>query len=57
MGVAEVERFEELGRGLMGLIRLWKSVEKRERRVGSEYLAVNGVLKPRLGALATRRRD
>ena len=28
MGVAEVERFEGVGRGVIGLIRLWKCVEK-----------------------------
>jgi len=28
MGVAEVERFEGVGRGVMGLIRLRKCVEK-----------------------------
>jgi len=28
MGVAEVARIERAGRGLMGLIRLWKGVEK-----------------------------
>jgi hypothetical protein len=28
MGVAEVERIEGVGRGVMGLLRLWKWVEK-----------------------------
>jgi hypothetical protein len=28
MGVAEVEKFEGVGRGVMELIRLWKCVEK-----------------------------
>ena len=28
MGLAEVERFEGVGRGVMGLLRLWKCVEK-----------------------------
>jgi hypothetical protein len=30
MRVAEVERFEGVGRGVMGLLRLWKCVEKSE---------------------------
>lgn len=30
MGVAEVARFEGVGRGVIGLIRLWKCVEKSE---------------------------
>jgi hypothetical protein len=28
MGVAEVEAFEGVGRGVTGLLRLWKCVEK-----------------------------
>ncbi len=32
MRVAEVERIEGVGRGVMGLIRLWKCVEKGEGR-------------------------
>jgi len=36
MVVAEVEEFEGVGRGVIGLIRLWKCVEKGEKRVGSE---------------------
>jgi hypothetical protein len=36
MGVAEVERFEGVGRGVMGLLRLWKCVEKCARKVGSD---------------------
>jgi len=38
MGVAEVEGFEGVGRGVMGLVGLWKCVEKweRQRVVNSE---------------------
>jgi hypothetical protein len=32
MGVAEVEGFEGVGRGVMSLLRLWKCVEKWERQ-------------------------
>jgi hypothetical protein len=35
MRLAEVEGFEGVGRGVMGLIRLWKFVEKCERRVST----------------------
>ena len=35
MRVAEVVGIEGVGRGVMGLLRLWKRVEN-ERRVGSE---------------------
>jgi hypothetical protein len=31
MGVTEVEEFEGVGWGVMGLLRLWKCVEKWER--------------------------
>ena len=37
MVVAEVERFEGVGRGVIGLMRLWKCVEKCERKVGSGW--------------------
>jgi hypothetical protein len=33
MGVREVEGFEGVGRGVMGLLRLWKSVEKAEEKI------------------------
>jgi hypothetical protein len=33
MGVAEVARFEGVGWGLMGFLRLWKAVEKRSRGI------------------------
>jgi hypothetical protein len=33
MGVAEVEGFEGVGRGVMGLLRLWKFVEKVEEKI------------------------
>jgi hypothetical protein len=36
MRVAEVERFEGVEWGLMGLLRLWKSVEKWGEAVSSE---------------------
>jgi hypothetical protein len=36
MRVTEVERFEGVRRGVIGLIRLWKSVEKWEKTVSSE---------------------
>jgi hypothetical protein len=36
MGVAEVERFEGVGRGVMGLLRLWKCVGE-SKAVRSEY--------------------
>ena len=33
MGRREVERFEGVGRGVMGLLRLWKCVEKLEEEM------------------------
>jgi hypothetical protein len=36
MRVAEVEEFEGVGRGGMGLVRVWKCVEKWGEAVGSE---------------------
>ena len=36
MGVGQVEGFERVGRGVMGLLRLWKCVEKWEKKVSSE---------------------
>jgi hypothetical protein len=33
MGVGEVEGFEGVGRGVMGLLRLWKCVEKSEEEM------------------------
>jgi hypothetical protein len=35
MGQMEVERFEGVERGLMGLLRLWKCVEKWGEAVSS----------------------
>ena len=32
MGLAEVERFEGVGRGVIALLRLWKCMEKSEAR-------------------------
>jgi hypothetical protein len=34
MGVAEVEGFEGVGRGVMDLLRLWKCVEKSRHTLG-----------------------
>jgi hypothetical protein len=34
MRVAEVEGFEGVGRGVMGLLRLWKCVEKWGKNSG-----------------------
>jgi len=41
---AEVERFEGVERGVMGLLRLWKCVEKWEEKVSSGWwvLSRNG---------------
>ncbi len=36
MEVAEVEKFEGVGRVVMGLSRLWKCVEKWRKAVSSE---------------------
>jgi hypothetical protein len=36
MGLAEVEGLEGVARGMIGLLRLWKSVEKCEKKVCSE---------------------
>ncbi len=36
MGWAEVARIEGVGRGVMGLLWLWKCVEKWEEEVSSE---------------------
>jgi len=33
MGLAEVEEFEGVGRGVIGLIRLWKCVENSKPQV------------------------
>jgi len=33
MGVAEVEGFEGVGRGVMGLLWLWECVEKSEEEM------------------------
>jgi len=33
MGVAEVERREGVGRGVMGLLWLWKFVKKAEEKI------------------------
>jgi len=41
MGVAEVQGFEGVGRRVIGLIRLWKCVEKWEEAVSSEYWVVS----------------
>jgi hypothetical protein len=41
MRVAEVAGFEGVGRGVMGLLRLWKCVEKWEKRVSSEQWVVS----------------
>ena len=49
MGVAEVERFEGVERGVIGLIRLWKFVEKGEKEVGGEEWVVDRGVKARLG--------
>jgi hypothetical protein len=38
---AEVERFEGVERGVMGLSRLWKCVEKRGVAVSSEWWVVS----------------
>ncbi len=35
MSVEEVEGFEGVGRGVMGLLPLWNCVEKREEEVSS----------------------
>ncbi len=35
MGVAEVEGYERVGRGVMGLLRLWKGLEKWGGEVSS----------------------
>jgi hypothetical protein len=41
MGGGEVEGFDGVGRGLMGLVRLWKCVEKWGETVSSEAWAVS----------------
>ena len=57
MGLAEVEGFEGVARGVIGLLRLWKSVEKCEKKVNSEQWVVSRGLKPGLGAPVTRRKN
>jgi hypothetical protein len=52
MGVAEVEGFKEVGRGLTYLIRLWKRVEKSSAPMGRKRGQSNPktqVQKPNLG--------
>lgn len=39
MRAAKVERFEGVGRGVMGLLRLWKCVKSRRRGPGDELRA------------------
>jgi len=41
MGLVEVEGFEGVGRGVIGLVRLWKCVEKCKKKVSSEQSVVN----------------
>jgi len=37
MSVEEVERFERVGRGVMGLVRLWKSVENSKTQTENRH--------------------
>jgi hypothetical protein len=41
MTVAEVGRFEGVGRGVMGLLRLWKCAEKRGEEVSRGWRVGN----------------
>jgi hypothetical protein len=52
MRLEEVERFEGVGRGVIGLLWLWKCVEKCGKKVCREQWVVSRGLKPGLGASA-----
>ena len=41
MGLGQVEGRQGVGRGVVSLLRLWKCVEKGEKKVGSEWWVVS----------------
>jgi hypothetical protein len=44
MRLKEVERFEGVGRGVMGLLRMWKCVEELAKKVnGVKWVGSRGV--------------